>query len=160
VNGYIRQTKTLPYSLGRHAVRIQFEGSGGERYTIKLEGSLSKDKVMRVMDMYELLAKEESSKTTQTDDTLYGKVQNLISEEFMFKRFTSDQIRDAFEDTYNQPMKLAAISTYLLRMNDQNLISRSKRGRKWVYTLAPSTTIQTPSAMRQQGTRFSQIIDR
>jgi len=150
---------TLLYSLGRQ-VKIQFEGSDGERYTIKLEGSLSRDKVLRIMDMYELLAREESTKPEPTDDSLYGKIQGLVDEKFTLKQFTSDQIRDMFEDTYNQPIKLAAVSTYLLRMNDQGIVARTRRGRKWLYSLTPPRGIQTSQMMPSQRTRFSQIIDR
>jgi hypothetical protein len=76
--------------LGRQ-VKVQFEGSDGERYTIKLEGALSRDKVMRIMDMYELLAREENSKPTPGEDTLYSKIQSLINEKFILKQFTSDK---------------------------------------------------------------------
>ena len=145
--------------MGRQ-VKVQFEGSDGERYTIKLEGALSRDKVMRIMDMYELLAREENSKPTPGEDTLYSKIQSLINEKFILKQFTSDQIRNTFEDTYNQPIKLAEVSTYLSRMNDQGIVARSKRGRKWLYSLVPPARIQTPQVIAKQRTRFSQIIDR
>jgi hypothetical protein len=141
-------------------VKVQFEGSDGERYTIKLEGTLSRDKVMRIMDMYELLAWEENSKPTQSEDTLYGRIQGLINEKFTLKQFTSDQIRDTFEDTYNQPIKLAEVSTYLSRMNDQRIVARSKHGRKWLYSLVPPARTQTPQVIPEHRTRFSQIIDR
>jgi hypothetical protein len=115
---------------------------------------------MRIMDMYELLAREDGSKLEPTEDTLYSRVQNLINEKFALKQFTSDQIRDTFEDMYNQPIKLAEISTYLSRMNDQGSLDRRKRGRKWLYSLVPPEGIQTPQTTLRQRTRFSQIIDR
>jgi hypothetical protein len=145
--------------LGRQ-VKVQFEGSDGERYTIKLEGSLSRDKVMRIMDMYELLAREDGSKPEPVEDTLYGKIQRLVDEKFTLKQFTSDQIRDTFEDTFNQPIKLAEVSTYLSRMNDQGIVSRRRRGRKWLYSLTPPARVETPQVMPRPMTRFSQIIDR
>jgi len=115
---------------------------------------------MRIMDMYELLAQEESSKPEANDETLYGRIQGLISEKFTLKQFTSDQIRDTFEDIYNQPIKLAEVSTYLSRMNDQGFVARRKRSRKWLYSLVPPAKIQTPQIIPRQGTRFTQIIDR
>jgi hypothetical protein len=145
--------------LGRQ-VKVQFEGSDGERYTIKLEGSLSRDKVMRIMDMYELLAREEGSKPEAVEDTLYGKIQRLVDEKFTLKQFTSDQIRNSFEDIYNQPIKLAEVSTYLSRMNDQGIVNRRRRGRKWLYSLTPPTRVGTPQIIPRPRTRFNQIIDR
>lgn len=115
---------------------------------------------MRIMDMYELLAREENFKPELSDDTLFGRIHNLVNEKFILKRFTSDQVRDAFEDTYNQPIKLAEVSTYLSRMNDQGIVVRTKHGRKWLYSLVSLARVQTPDALPRRGTRFSQIIDR
>jgi hypothetical protein len=115
---------------------------------------------MRIMDMYELLAREEDSKPDPDENTLYGRVQNFVNEKFTLKQFTSDQIRNVFEDTYNQPIKLAEVSTYLSRMNDQGILDRRKRGRKWLYSLVPPERIQAPQAVPHQRTRFNQIIDR
>jgi hypothetical protein len=115
---------------------------------------------MRIMDMYELLAREENSKPEPAEDTLYGRIQSLVNEKFTLKQFTSDQVRNAFEDTYNQPIKLAEVSTYLSRMNDQGTLVRRKRSRKWLYSLIPPERIQTPQVIPHQRTRFNQIIDR
>jgi hypothetical protein len=145
--------------LGRRTVKVQFEGCDGERYTIKLEGNLSKDKVLRLMDMYELLAQEKGGETIP-DDTIHNRVRNIISDRFLFKRFTSDQVRDAFEEKYDRPIKLAEISTYLSRMNNQGEISRSKRGRKWLYTIATATEVQENRLHLQRRTPFSDIIER
>jgi hypothetical protein len=133
--------------LAKRAVKIEFEGSDGERYTIKLEGVLSKDKVMRVMDMYELLATEEKAENMPLANTMYGKVQTLILDKFTFKRFTSDELRNAFEDTYDHPIKLAAVSTYLARMSDQGTVIRSKHGRKWLYMAAQPMSESRPIAV-------------
>jgi hypothetical protein len=143
--------------LGNRSVRLQFEGSDGERYTIKLEGRLSKDKVLRLMDMYELLARENETNSAD-ESTVFGRIKNLITQDFTFKQFTSDQIRDAFEDTYNQPMKLAEVSTYLTRMTDLKEVSRVKQGRKWLYKLSPLSEAFEP--VSNQNRQFRQIIDR
>jgi hypothetical protein len=124
--------------LAKRAVKIEFEGSTGGRYTIKLEGSLSKDKVMRIMDIYELLAREDSPNVGQAEETKIGRIQTLIQAQFVFRQFTSDEVRNSYEDTYNQPIQLAEVSTYLSRINDQGNVSRLRRGKKWIYSLSTS----------------------
>ena len=115
---------------------------------------------MRIMDMYELLAREDNAKPEPVEDTLYSRVQSLVNEKFTLKQFTSDQIQNAFEDTYNQPIKLAEVSTYLSRMNDQGTLVRRKHGRKWLYSMIAPEKIQAQQMMSRQRTRFNQIIDR
>ena len=146
--------------MARRAVRIQFEGSDGERYTIKLEGKVSRDKVQRVMDMYDLLSQDKNSE--QVDEgTLYGKTRNIVLDQFSFKRFTSDQLLVAFQQRYSQSMKLAEISTYLSRLNEQGVVTRTKRGRKWLYSVPSSISPINPSnTSRHVRPEFSQIIDR
>jgi len=146
--------------LGRNTVRIQFEGSDGERYTIKLEGNISKDKVSRIIDMYDLLAKRNESSDLLQDDTTYSQLRRFVAEEFTFKKFTSDQLQEAFENRYHHPMKLAAVSTYLSRMNNVGEVSRVKRGRKWIYRLPTPSEVESQGSDLQRRIQFSKIIDR
>jgi hypothetical protein len=145
--------------LGRHGIRVQFEGSDGERYTIKVEGRLSRDKVLHLMDMYELLGQEKAIEVIPAD-TKYGRIKALVAEEFILKQFTSDQIRDAFESKYSQPIKLAEVSTYLSRMNNQGDVMRQRRGRKWLYTLTSPNQVETSKSDLQKSAQFNKIIER
>jgi len=126
--------------LLKRAVRIEFEGDDGEKYTIKLEGRLSKDKVMRIMDMYELLSGNDQPRQEPEEDTCYGRIKHLVANRFTLRRFTSDQLRETYEDVYNEPVKIATISTYLTRMVEQGSLSRSRRGRKWTYSHITTST--------------------
>ena len=146
--------------MGRNTVRIQFEGSDGERYTIKLEGNISRDKISRIVDMYDLLAKKNDGSDLPQDDTTYSRLRHFVADEFTFKKFTSDQLQKAFENRYNQPMKLAAISTYLSRMNSVGEVSRVKRGRKWIYRLSTASEVGPQGSDLQRRIQFSKIIER
>jgi hypothetical protein len=146
--------------LGRNTVRIQFEGSDGERYTIKLEGNISRDKVSRIIDMYDLLAKRNKDSNLLQDDTMYSRLRRFVADEFTFKKFTSDQLREAFEDRYNQPMKLAAVSTYLSRMSNVGEVSRVKRGRKWIYRFSIPSGVGPEGSDLQRRIQFNKIIER
>lgn len=109
------------------------------------------------MDMYELLAQDDKERTTD-EESVFGRIRILIDEQFTFKKFTSDQVRDAFQDRYNQPIKLAEISTYLARMTDLQEVNRVRRGRKWLYTL-PSLTAAS-QAIDDRRAQFRRIIER
>jgi hypothetical protein len=155
------ELKTLLYSLGKQGVRVQFEGSDGEKYTIKLEGTLSKDKVMRLMDMYELLSRKETEKIPDPEEnTVFAKIQSLVRNRFTFKQFTSDQIQEAFEDNFNRPMKLAEASTYLSRMTENRILTRTKRGRKWLYSLVLPGEVEIPRTNLLPKSELRRIIER
>ena len=40
---------------------------------------------------------------------------------------------EKYEDEYNEPIKLAAISTYLSRFASKGRIERTRTGREWSY---------------------------
>jgi len=111
------------------------------------------------MDMYELLGQEKAIEVIPAD-TKYGRIKALVAEEFILKQFTSDQIRDAFESKYSQPIKLAEVSTYLSRMNNQGDVMRQRRGRKWLYTLTSPNQVETSKSDLQKSAQFNKIIER
>jgi hypothetical protein len=121
--------------LPRRAVKIEFEGKDGERYTIKLEGKISKEKVLKMMDMYELLTHQNDEADDIDLASAFGKVQSLIKNDFALRQFSSDEVQELFEDRFQQPISLAAVGVYLLRLVDQGVLRRSKKGRKWFYKL-------------------------
>lgn len=120
-------------------VKIQFDDGQGGHYSIVLGGNVTKDKVTKIMDIYNLLETSEGNteKLIPDLDTLYNRILNLIKSQFKDKQFTSYDIQEAYEDEYNEPIKLAAISTYLARFSAHGHVNRHKEGRLWIYAIHP-----------------------
>ncbi len=108
------------------------EDTDGTKYDIKLEGNVTRDKILKVFEMMDLMNIEEGTETTNLD-TIGAKIWNIIDKHFPIGKFTSNEILEKYEDEYNEPIKLSVVSTYLSRFNSKGKIERSKSGRAWAY---------------------------
>ena len=115
-------------------VKIEVQDDEGTRYTLALEGRLSKEKVMKVMELMEMInVPVEDDGPRPSQDTFFGKLYNLIETAFSGGEFSSSDVAREFEERYDQPVRLATISTYLSRLAEKNLLHRQKFGASWVY---------------------------
>ncbi len=67
------------------------------------------------------------------DQTFFGKLQALINSEFAVNDFSSSDLAKAYEERFNQPVKLSTISTYLARLVDRRILKRQRFSNSWVY---------------------------
>ncbi len=118
--------------MARKRIRIDVEDTDGTKYDIKLEGNVTRDKILKVFEMMDLMNIEEGTETTNLD-TIGAKILNIIDKHFPIGKFTSNEILEKYEDEYNEPIKLSVVSTYLSRFNSKGKIERSKSGRAWAY---------------------------
>ncbi len=118
--------------MARKRIRIDMEDTDGTKYDIKLEGNVTRDKILKVFEMMDLMNIEEGTETTNLD-TIGAKIWNIIDKHFPIGKFASNEILEKYEDEYNEPIKLSVVSTYLSRFNSKNKIERSKSGRAWAY---------------------------
>lgn len=118
----------------RKRIRIELEDEEGTKYTLALEGTVSRDKVMKAMDMLEVMdVPLEHSHRAPDEGTFFGKVQTLLETTFAAGDFSSSDVARELEDKYGQPVKLSTISTYLARLADKQYIRRERFGNSWVY---------------------------
>lgn len=115
--------------MAKRRIRIDVEDGDGVHFDIKLEGDVSKEKLMKVYDMLELL----DAKNTTIPDSVGAKIWHLIEKYFPLGNFTSSLILEKYEDEYNQPIKLSVISTYLARFSSRAKLDRKRTGREWTY---------------------------
>ena len=118
----------------RKRIRIELEDDEGTKYTLALEGAVSREKLMKAMDMLEVMdVPLEHSSRSPDQGTFFGKVQTLLETTFAAGDFSSSDVAREFEDKYGQPVKLSTISTYLARLADKQYIKRERFGNSWVY---------------------------
>ena len=108
------------------------EDSDGARYDIKLEGNVTRDKVLKIFEMMDLMNIEEEQETTNMD-SIGSKIWNIVDKFFPMGKFTSTNILEKYEDEYNEPVKLSVISTYLSRFATKGRVNRTRTGREWTY---------------------------
>ena len=118
--------------MAKKRIRIDMEDADGARYDIKLEGNVTREKVLKIFEMMDLMNIEEEQETTNMD-SIGSKIWHIVDKFFPIGKFTSTNILEKYEDEYNEPVKLSIISTYLSRFSTKGNIDRIRTGREWTY---------------------------
>ncbi len=108
------------------------EDADGARYDIKLEGNVTRDKVLKIFEMMDLMNIEEEEKSIKME-SIGSKIWHIIDKFFPMGKFTSTNILEKYEDEFNEPVKLSVISTYLSRFTSKGKVERIRTGREWTY---------------------------
>ena len=123
--------------MAKKRIRIDVEDSDGARYDIKLEGNVTRDKVLKIFEMMDLMNIEEGEGGGGAGVTNMGsvgsKIWNIVDKFFPMGKFTSTNVLEKYEDEYNEPVKLSVISTYLSRFASKGRVNRTRTGREWTY---------------------------
>ena len=118
--------------MAKKRIRIDMEDSDGARYDIKLEGNVTRDKILKIFELMDLMNIEEEQETIKMD-SVGAKIWHIVDTFFPMGKYTSTNILEKYEDEYNEPVKLSIISTYLSRFSTKGKISRTRTGREWTY---------------------------
>ena len=118
--------------MAKKRIRIDMEDSDGARFDIKIEGNVTRDKVLKIFEMMDLMNIEEEQETTNMD-SVGSKIWHIVDKFFPVGKFTSTTILEKYEDEFNEPVKLSVISTYLSRFSSKGRIDRVRTGREWTY---------------------------
>jgi hypothetical protein len=108
------------------------EDIDGAKYNIKLEGNVTRDKILKIFEMMDLMNIEEEHEITNID-SIGAKIWYIVDKFFPMGKFTSTNILEKYEDEYNEPVKLSIISTYLSRFSTKGKVDRIRTGREWTY---------------------------
>ena len=85
------------------------EDSEGAKYNIQLDGNVTKDKVLKIIELMDLINTGEEKETVNLN-SVGGKIWNVLDIHFPMGKFTSSEIQEKYEDEYNEPVKLSVIS--------------------------------------------------
>jgi hypothetical protein len=128
-----------PSRFLRKKVKVEITDEEGTTYSLALQGKFTHEKVMRVMELIDLLGQTEHNTSTEvllpSDSTTYGRILKLIRSSYAMKQFSSADIARDYEDLHASSIPLSTVSTYLSRLADRGLLSRQKFGNSWVYRM-------------------------
>jgi len=126
-------------SSGKRKFKIELEDAEGSKYNLSLEGNVSKEKIMKIVEFMDLLNIEsngnngEGETLARVAGSVGDRIWSLVEGKFPYGSFTSTDILELYEDQYNEPIKLSIISTYLSRYSDRGRLVRTRQGKEWVY---------------------------
>ncbi len=114
------------------------EDENGQKYNLTLQGSLSREKIMNLIEFVQCFEKNSTDMTIEhkeSDRKLGQKLWNLITENFRYHTFTSTDLLRIYQDLNYETIQLSVISIYLSRFYLKKQLNRSKNGKQWVYSL-------------------------
>lgn len=114
------------------------EDENGQKYNLTLQGSLSREKIMNLIEFVQCFEKNSTDTTiehNESDRKLGQKLWNLITENFRYHTFTSTDLLRIYKDLNYEMIQLSVISIYLSRFYLKKQLNRSKNGKQWVYSL-------------------------
>ena len=118
--------------MAKKHIQIDMEDADGARYNIKLEGNVTREKILKIFELMDLMIIEDEQEPINMD-SVGSKIWNIVDKFFPMGKFTSTNILEKYEDEYNEPVKLSVISTYLARFSTKGRVDRARTGREWTY---------------------------
>ena len=128
-------------------MRVELFDSEGNRYTIAFEGTITRDKAVKLMDLVELLGgmsgenPNTSSANNQTtaNTSRFEKVRSIVQKSFPLVWFSSKDIQSVYEQELKEPVSLSTVSTYLSRMATKGFLIRNGGANNLKYKILAST---------------------
>ncbi|MBS7608942.1 hypothetical protein KEJ36_01640 [Candidatus Bathyarchaeota archaeon] len=123
-------------------LRFQLYDSDGNRLTISLEGNVSRDKVLQILDLFEMmggLSKNhplERFEGQQPDTTKLERIKGIIKGHFPIGWFSSKEIQLTYEDVFKEPIALSTVSTYLQRLSETGFLMKAGSRAERRYKMA------------------------
>lgn len=109
-------------------LRVEVFDAEGNRYTVSCEGHVSRERILHLLDLVELLGgttvEDSKRRRTSYDYSKFDKICSLVKQSFPVGWFSSKDTQRMCEQELNGPLSLSTVSTYLSRMADRGFLIR------------------------------------
>jgi len=119
-------------------IRVEVRDKSGNRYTIMLEGRISRKNVLKILDIIELLGGvDREYPSVKASDTLtkFEKIQSIIEKYFLSSWFTAREVQMKYEDIIGEHIGLTTVSTYLSRLSERGFLVKKRVSNRTRYRL-------------------------
>jgi len=118
-------------------MRVEIYDEIGDRYVISFNGHITRNKVVRLFDLIELLGgmSEQNKVLNNSYKSKFDKVYFIVEKHFPIVWFSSKDIKSIYEKEFKEPIKLSTISTYLSRMVYRDFLLKSGSRNNLCYRL-------------------------
>jgi len=134
-------------TMAKKRIKIDLEDADGAKYNFSLEGNVTREKMLKIFELMDLINIEEPQ-DGPTLDSVGSKIWNIVDKHFPMGKFTSSEVLEKYEDDYGEPIKLSIISTYLSRFATKGKVERTRQGREWTYQVVKIAQRQPNSLMK------------
>lgn len=134
-------------------MRVELFDTEGNRYTVTVEGQVTKEKALQLLDLIELLGGVPSEKNVPNSNPLlfqdelskYDKVHSLLNKHFPFTWFSSREVHLTYEKEFKEPISLSTIATYLSRLANKGKLLRAGPPNHLKYKLVQTQALPQPA---------------
>jgi len=120
-------------------LKVEAFDAKGNHYTLTLEGNFSRDKVLNLLDLMDLLGGSPDDgferRSTSGGPSKFDKLSSLMKQYFSFRWFDSSDAQKLYEQEFGGPIGLSTVSTYLSRMTARGFLTRKGTGTRVRYRL-------------------------
>jgi len=124
-------------------VRVDISDKEGNKFTVTFEGKVTRQKVLQLLDLIEILGGIPPSTETNEfypNESKFARVSRLIEKHFPLGWFSSKDIQSMFKNVYGESIGLSTVSTYLNRMAQRGMLHKSGSTQKR-YRLRRESTL-------------------
>jgi len=127
-------------------LRVEIFDAEGNRYTVSCEGRVSRERILHLLDLVELLGGGAGDngewRSTSRDHSKFDSVRSLVKQRFPSEWFSSKDAKRMCEQEFEGSFSLSTISTYLARMADRGFLLRKgpSNGRKYKNIAVPCSS--------------------
>jgi hypothetical protein len=127
-------------------MRVELFDNEGNRYSVSIEGEVTRDKALRILDLVELLggmpagaSKPGISAAVSTRElSKFDKVYTVVQKHFPLVWFSSREVQYIYEQELREPISLSTVATYLARLNAKGSVMKTGTANKLKYKISSS----------------------
>jgi hypothetical protein len=125
-------------------MRVEVFDETGNRYTVTFEGQVSREKALRLIDIVELLGGMPGMNTGATervaDQSKVDKIRMIFEKHFPIVWFSSKDVQAVYEQELKEPIGLSTVATYLGRLAERGVLTRTHASNSVRYRLLTRAT--------------------
>jgi len=120
-------------------MRVEVFDGSGNRFTVTFEGQVSREKALRLLDIVELLGGMPGVNPGESQPVAelpkLEKIRLIVEKHFPIIWFSSKDVQTVYEQELKEPVNLSTVSTYLSRMAERGILTKSSSANSKRYRL-------------------------
>ncbi len=110
-------------------MRVEVFDGSGNKYTITFDGEVTRDKALRLLDIVELLGGMPSVNLGEAKSISelpkLEKMRMVVEKYFPIVWFSAKDVQGVYEQELKEPVALSVASTYLTRMAERGILTKT-----------------------------------
>jgi len=111
-------------------MRVEVFDGGGNKYTVTFDGQVTREKALRLLDIIELLGGMPGVSPPESiplaDQPKLERIRLIVEKHFPIVWFSAKDVRNVYEQEMKEPVALSMVSTYLSRMANRGLLTKTE----------------------------------